>query len=127
MATPATDTKSVETPQTNSSTAGAASPQGNGTDAASVVSSHVVSNFIKLTDGSRTRADAVATVSRKGNKLFLKDSNGDLLIMLEFEYEEDAETEMVLVNDQLDRFEATHNSRMVARSSHSGKRDARQR
>lgn len=127
MATPATDTKNVELPQANSSNASAASTHSNGPDAASVASSHVVSSFIKLTDGSRTRADAVATVSRKGNKLFLKDSNGDLLIMLEFEYEEDAETEMLSVNDQLDRFEASHNSRMVTRSNRSTKRDARQR
>ncbi len=86
-----------------------------------------MSSYIKLSEGSRTKADAVATVSRSGNKLYLKDRYGQILIWLDYEYEEDAIAELECVNEQLDQYEAARNARPAIRTSRFSKRSARRR
>lgn len=122
MSSSQTETSKAQ-PTTNPSgvvSAASATPTGGG--AAVVVEKTVISKYVKLRDGSRTLADAVATVSVNGEKLFLKDRQGEFLIVLQFEHEEEAQAEMDCVNEQLDLYEATRAARPSNRSTWRGAR-----
>lgn len=127
MATGQNETKNTQPAISIGGAENAPAPSEDESAAAVVESRPAVSSFIKMSDGSRTKADAVATVSRNGAKLYLKDRYDNFLIILEFEYEEDAEAEMNDVNDQLDRYEAARGSRPASRTNGNAKRKLHRR
>jgi hypothetical protein len=63
-----------------------------------------MSPWIKLSNGSRVRADKVASLSSHASSLriFLKDGDGELLCFVEHDDEELFKAEMEEINRQLD-------------------------
>jgi hypothetical protein len=72
------------------------------------------SRFITLSNGSRTLAENIGTVSINGTKVFVNDRSGNLLVVINLRSEADAEDELLSINDQIDSWDAARLSRAPA-------------
>lgn len=70
--------------------------------------------YIKFTNGARVCAENIGTININGSQLFVHDHQNSLLVAPKFKNAEDAEMELLQVNEQMDAWIAAQQEREQA-------------
>jgi hypothetical protein len=65
----------------------------------------MATQYVKLDGGERVLCRTIAAIGKKGNQLFLNNADGGLIVAPRYASEEEAELDLVSINEQLDQWE----------------------
>ncbi len=62
----------------------------------------IPSNYVKTSKNGRIMKSIIGAVTITGNTLFINDQRNELIVALKFDSEDDAQLELLSINEQLD-------------------------